>query len=85
MLNDWLSDAIENTIRSMDWFPKLRPAYRLTVMFGGLTIVGVIAVVVVCVRRVPLDAKGWYGLGFLIGGGLLGIAFSIWNAATHEE
>jgi uncharacterized membrane protein HdeD (DUF308 family) len=69
----------------MDWFPNLRPAYRLTVMFGGLTIVGAIAIAVVCVRREPLDAKGWYGLGFLIGSGVLGVALSIWYAATHEE
>jgi hypothetical protein len=85
MIKDWLPDVIEQVAKSFDWFPDMRAAHRLAILFGGLIIAGLIAIVVVCVTKEPLDTRWRWLIGAIAGGGVFGIVCSLWYAATHEE
>jgi hypothetical protein len=85
MLKDWLPDVIERIPDTFDWFPSLRPAYRLAIICGLCAAIGAIAIAVVRIRNEPLDGLRWWTLGGMLAFGVIGVILSIWYAATHEE
>ncbi len=85
MLKDWLPDVIERIPDTFDWFPNLRPAYRLAIVCGSIALTGVIAIAVICIRKEQIDGLRWWTLGGMLAAGIIGVILSIWYAATHEE
>jgi hypothetical protein len=85
MIKDWLPDVIEQVADNFDWSSNSRPAHQLAFLFGLLATVGLIALVVTFFTKEPLEARWWWVIGVLSGGGVFGTVCSLWYAATHEE